>query len=238
MSGARTPWTMAVKRLMDVSGSLVGLIVLSPLLLLLSVLIRMTLGRPIFFRQVRAGQGGRPFRLWKFRTMTEAQDSSGRMLPDEERVTKLGSFIRSYSLDELPQLFNVLLGNMSLVGPRPLLLRYVDRYNDRQRLRLTVKPGVTGLAQVNGRNALDWDSRLELDAVYAEQVSLALDLRLLLKTVWKVARREGAAGGAGTIVEEFRGTSSGPAADGTARFPVKNNEPFRTSTAISVKRVR
>ena len=200
--------TRAIKRLVDISGSLAGLIVLSPLFLTLAALVKHRMGRPVFFRQLRAGQDGRPFRLWKFRTMTDARDSSGRLLPDDQRLTKLGSFLRSYSLDELPQMINVLLGDMSLVGPRPLLLRYVPRYNERQKLRLTVKPGITGLAQVNGRNTLDWSARLELDAVYAERVSLFLDLRLLLLTFWKVAAREGQGPGAGRdlVQEEFWGT--------------------------------
>jgi len=231
--------TLAIKRVLDISGSLAGLIVLSPLLLALSLLVKRTVGRPIFFCQVRAGQDGRPFRLWKFRTMTDAKDSSGRLLPDDQRLTKLGSFLRSYSLDELPQLINVLLGDMSLVGPRPLLLRYVPRYNERQKLRLTVKPGITGLAQVNGRNTLDWSERLELDAVYAERVSLFLDLRILLLTIWKVAARDGqrASAGRDLVQEEFWGTPGKPAV-GAGASPVEKQESLRTQAGIGAKQIR
>jgi len=231
--------TKAIKRLVDISGSLAGLIVLSPLFLTLAALVKHRMGRPVFFRQLRAGQDGRPFRLWKFRTMTDARDSSGRLLPDDQRLTKLGSFLRSYSLDELPQMINVLLGDMSLVGPRPLLLRYVPRYNERQKLRLTVKPGITGLAQVNGRNTLDWSARLELDAVYAERVSLFLDLQLLLLTLWKVAARDGQGPSAGRdlVQEEFWGTPNKPAV-GAGASPVEKQESLRTHTGVPAKQMR
>ncbi len=233
MSGSAHWPTLAAKRLVDVAGSLFGLVVLSPILLTTAVLVRRELGSPIFFRQVRAGENGRPFRVWKFRTMTDARDSSGHLLPDRERLGRFGVFLRSYSLDELPNLFSVLIGDMSLVGPRPLLLRYVPRYNERQRLRLEVKPGLTGLAQLAGRNSLDWDARLELDALYAERVSILLDLRLMVMTIWKVATREGVIPNAGSEMEEFWGTLGKPpgavsgGADEDESLPVQTGVPAR-----------
>jgi len=212
--------TLALKRLLDLTGAVLALAILSPLLLALSVLVHLKVGSPVFFRQVRAGKNGRPFRLWKFRTMTSARDATGQLLPDRDRLTKLGSSLRIYSLDELPNLFNVLVGNMSLVGPRPLLMRYVPRYSDRQRLRLQVKPGLTGLAQLSGRNALDWDARLELDAQYAERISVLLDVSLLLKTAWKVVTREGVM--VTGELEEFWGPSGKPA--GAASRGAEENE--------------
>ena len=212
--------TLALKRLLDLTGAVLARAILSPLLLALSVLVHLKVGSPVFFRQVRAGKNGRPFRLWKFRTMTSARDATGQLLPDRDRLTKLGSSLRIYSLDELPNLFNVLVGNMSLVGPRPLLMRYVPRYSDRQRLRLQVKPGLTGLAQLSGRNALDWDARLELDAQYAERISVLLDVSLLLKTAWKVVTREGVM--VTGELEEFWGPSGKPA--GAASRGAEENE--------------
>jgi sugar transferase EpsL len=227
--------TLAAKRLVDVVGSLFGLVVLSPILLTTAVLVRRELGPPIFFRQVRAGKNGRPFRVWKFRTMTDARDSTGRLLPDRERLGRFGIFLRSYSLDELPNLISVFTGEMSLVGPRPLLLRYVPRYNERQRLRLTVKPGLTGLAQLAGRNSLDWDARLELDALYAERVSILLDLRLILMTLGKVIAREGVIVSAGSDMEEFWGARGKPpgAASGGA-----DEDDSLPHTGIPAKQMR
>jgi lipopolysaccharide/colanic/teichoic acid biosynthesis glycosyltransferase len=227
---------MAAKRLVDIAGSLFGLIGLSPILVTIAVLVRRNLGSPIFFRQARAGKDGEPFRVWKFRTMTDARDSSGRLLPDRERLTPFGIFLRTYSLDELPNLLSVLLGDMSLVGPRPLLLRYVPRYNERQRLRLKVKPGLTGLAQLSGRNSLEWDARLELDAVYAERVSLLLDLRLILMTIWKVATREGVIVSAGSEMEEFWGTPGKP--PGAVSGGADEDEAPPRPTGIPAKRMR
>jgi len=220
MPGGPSWLTLALKRLLDLTGAVLALAILSPLLLALSVLVHLKVGSPVFFRQVRAGKQGRPFRLWKFRTMTSARDATGQLLPDRDRLTKLGSSLRIYSLDELPNLFNVLVGNMSLVGPRPLLMRYVPRYSDRQRLRLQVKPGLTGLAQLSGRNALDWDARLELDAQYAERISVLLDVSLLLKTAWKVVTREGVM--VTGELEEFWGPSGKPA--GAASRGAEENE--------------
>ena len=220
MPGGPSWLTLTLKRLLDLTGAVLALTILAPLLLALSVLVHLKVGSPVFFRQVRAGQQGRPFRLWKFRTMTNARDASGQLLPDRDRLTKLGTFLRIYSLDELPNLFNVLVGNMSLVGPRPLLMRYVPRYSERQRLRLQVKPGLTGLAQLSGRNALDWNARLELDAQYAERISVLLDISLLLKTAWKVATREGVM--VTGELEEFWGPGGKPA--GAASRGAEENE--------------
>jgi len=181
----------ALKRAFDICFSLGALALLWPVVLAVAIAIWATMGRPVFFRQVRAGKGGSRLRLWKFRTMTNARDASGNLLPDEERQTKLGTFLRSWSFDELPQFFNVLSGSMSVVGPRPLSYRYVARYNARQALRLTLKPGITGIAQTSGRRALDWPSRLEMDVFYVEHWSLRLDLRLILATVGKVFHRDG-----------------------------------------------
>jgi lipopolysaccharide/colanic/teichoic acid biosynthesis glycosyltransferase len=228
---------MAIKRLVDILGSAVGLILLSPLLLVLSLLVRRSMGPPVFFRQVRPGKDARPFRLWKFRTMTNARDSARRLLPDRERLTKLGTFMRTYSLDELPQLINVLIGDMSLVGPRPLLMRYVPRYNERQRLRLSVKPGITGLAQLSGRNALDWDARLELDASYAERVSFLLDMRLILMTIWKVAAREGVIVSAANEGDEFWGTLGKPP-PGASRLGAEEDESVPLHAGVPAKQMR
>lgn len=179
------------KRGMDVVGAVLGLVVLSPVLLVLAVLVRTRLGSPVLFTQVRPGLDGAPFRLHKFRTMTEKRGADGELLPDELRLTPFGQWLRATSLDELPELFDVLRGKMSLVGPRPLLMDYLERYDDRQATRHDVKPGITGWAQINGRNALDWDARLEADAWYVEHLSPLLDLRILVRTLVSVLRREG-----------------------------------------------
>jgi len=181
----------ALKRTLDLSVAALGLAVAAAPMLAIAAAIRWTMGSPVLFRQVRPGRGERRFCVYKFRTMNhEAQDADGRPLSDTERLTRLGLFLRRTSLDELPQLFNVLRGEMSLVGPRPLLERYLPYYTPRERLRFRVTPGITGLAQIRGRNTLPWDKRLELDAQYVEQWSLGLDLKILLRTVGKVLRRE------------------------------------------------
>ncbi|MFO0916748.1 MAG: sugar transferase [Planctomycetaceae bacterium] len=179
----------AGKRLLDVAVSLTALILFAPIMLVIAVLIAIRMGRPVVFRQVRPGVGARPFKILKFRTMRDAVDSHGNPLPDRDRLTKLGRMLRASSLDELPGLINVLKGDMSLVGPRPLLEEYDPYYTKRERLRFTVRPGVTGWAQVNGRNSLGWDQRLEHDVWYVEHCSLWLDLKILLMTVDKVLRR-------------------------------------------------
>lgn len=176
---------------MDVAGASVGLVVLSPALVVLVVLVRLRLGSPALFSQTRPGLHGQPFTLHKFRTMTEERDMDGELLPDAERLTHFGQWLRRTSLDELPELWDVLRGEMSLVGPRPLLMEYLEHYSPRQARRHEVRPGMTGLAQVNGRNALDWNQRLELDAQYVERVSPWLDVKILWQTLLIVLRREG-----------------------------------------------
>jgi lipopolysaccharide/colanic/teichoic acid biosynthesis glycosyltransferase/glycosyltransferase involved in cell wall biosynthesis len=180
-----------VKRALDVLGALVGMVVLTPVFAVVAVAIRWKMGRPVLFRHVRAGRNGCPFAVVKFRTLRDASGPDGRQLSDAERVTPLGWFLRRTSLDELPQLWNVLVGEMSLVGPRPLEDWYIPLYRERERLRLAVRPGLTGLAQISGRNLLPWDERLELDARYVEEWSLGLDLRILLRTVLMLFRGEG-----------------------------------------------
>ncbi len=209
------------KRTIDVVGALVGLIVLAPVFALVALAVWTRMGRPILFRQVRAGRDEKPFRLFKFRTMTNDRDPSGELRPDSVRLTRLGRFLRSSSLDELPQLINVLTGDLSLVGPRPLPLRYLPCYSDRQRQRHRVRPGITGLAQVNGRNELEWGPRLELDVTYCEQISLWLDLKILAATVREVALRRGAFDGG--KAQEFWGTQGKPA-DSLDSYPVEENE--------------
>ncbi|MEQ3636263.1 MAG: sugar transferase [Alcanivorax borkumensis] len=179
-----------MKRLMDIAGALCGLLVLGPVILLLAVLVRVKLGSPVLFRQVRPGMDGRAFQMAKFRTMTDARGTNGELLPDADRLTGFGQFLRSSSLDELPELWNVLKGDMSLVGPRPLLMEYLPLYSDRQARRHEVRPGITGWAQVNGRNALSWDEKFELDVWYVENRTLWLDIKILFLTVWKVIKRD------------------------------------------------
>ena len=179
------------KRAIDFTAALLGLFVLSPLLGILALLVRRQMGSPVLFRQQRPGLHGQPFMMNKFRTMTDARDADGNLLPDEDRLTGLGKFLRATSLDELPELLNVLKGEMSLIGPRPLLMRYLDRYTPEQARRHEVRPGITGWAQINGRNALSWEEKFALDVWYVDHCNLLLDVRILLLTVWKVIRREG-----------------------------------------------
>jgi lipopolysaccharide/colanic/teichoic acid biosynthesis glycosyltransferase len=180
-----------MKRSFDVLAAAAGLLVLSPLLLLVAVAVAATSGRPVLFRQVRPGWHGKPFTLLKFRTMREADDGDRRPAPDAERLTRLGRFLRASSIDELPELWNVLRGDMSLVGPRPLLMEYLPLYSAEQRRRHEVRPGITGWAQVNGRNAITWEEKFAYDVWYVEHRSFLLDLRILLRTVARVVRREG-----------------------------------------------
>ncbi|MCC5914784.1 MAG: sugar transferase [Balneolaceae bacterium] len=180
-----------LKRFFDFIASLIGLLLLSPILLIVSILVWIKLGRPVFFTQVRPGLHGKPFKMIKFRTMTNDRDEQGDLLPNEERMTRFGKFLRSASLDELPELFNVLKGDMSLVGPRPLLMEYLPYFTAEQNRRHDVKPGITGWAQVNGRNAIGWDQKLGLDIWYVENRSLLLDLKILWLTLYKVVRRDG-----------------------------------------------
>lgn len=195
------------KRTLDLTGAGLGLILLAPLLGLIAFLVWRDLGRPVFFKQVRPGLEGKPFELIKFRTMTDERDADGNPLPNEVRLTPLGRALRALSLDELPELFNVLKGDMSLVGPRPLLMRYLPRYSPEQRRRHEVKPGITGWAQVNGRNAISWEDKFALDVWYVDNLSLALDLKILALTVLKVLRREGVDQPGRVGSEEFLGSN-------------------------------
>ncbi|WP_287195827.1 sugar transferase [Syntrophothermus sp.] len=200
-----TPMSKAAKRVIDVLISGLGLIVLTPAIFVVSFLIFITMGKPVLFTQERPGKHGRIFRLIKFRTMTKERDAEGNLLPDEQRLTRLGRFLRSTSLDELPELFNVLKGDMSLVGPRPLLPQYLDRYTPEQARRHEVKPGITGWAQVNGRNAITWEEKFTLDVWYVDNWSLWLDIKILALTLIKVFKREGISAAGEATMPEFTG---------------------------------
>jgi len=182
---------LLIKRLFDIIVSLTLIILLAPLILFIALLIWVTMGRPILFRQRRVGYQGQVFTIYKFRTMTEERDENGNLLPDEQRLTRFGRFLRETSLDELPELFNVLKGDMSLVGPRPLLVEYLPYYTPEERKRHNMRPGITGWAQVNGRNAITWDQKLALDVWYVDNWSLWLDFKIILMTIIKVIKREG-----------------------------------------------
>lgn len=193
------------KPLIDKIGAAVGLVSLSPVLLVLGLVVRMRLGHPVLFRQTRPGLYGRPFIMYKYRTMTNEQGDDGTLLPDAQRMTSLGRFLRSTSLDELPELWNVLRGDMSLVGPRPLLMSYLDRYTPEQARRHEVKPGITGLAQVNGRNTLSWEERFRLDVEYVDSISLTVDLEILYKTILNVFARKGITADEHVTMPEYLG---------------------------------
>ena len=199
-------FNLILKRLMDILGSGAGLVLLSPFLLVVALLVRVKLGCPVFFRQQRPGLNGKPFMLVKFRTMTDERDQKGNLLPDEVRLTRFGQFLRSTSIDELPELWNVFVGEMSLVGPRPLLMQYLNRYTIEQARRHEVKPGITGWAQVNGRNALTWEEKFKLDVWYVENLSFWLDTRILFATFLKVLKREGISGEGHATMQEFLGS--------------------------------
>ncbi|MDI5984984.1 sugar transferase [Halomonas sp. M4R5S39] len=194
-----------MKRLLDILAALVALILISPLLVVVALLVWLKLGSPVLFRQTRPGLYGRPFQMIKFRTMREAFDERGEPLPNAERLTRFGQWLRASSLDELPELWNVVRGDMSLVGPRPLLMEYLPLYDAHQFRRHEARPGVTGWAQVNGRNALTWDEKFDLDVWYVDHRSLGLDLRILLLTVKKVVVREGIAHDGDVAMPRFRG---------------------------------
>ena len=193
------------KRFFDVLLSGCALIVLSPVLLIVAVLVRTKLGSPVIFCQERPGKNEKIFRMYKFRSMTDARDENGELLPDEVRLTRLGRILRSTSLDELPELWNILKGDMSIVGPRPLLVKYLPLYNEEQRHRHDVRPGLTGLAQVNGRNAITWEDRFAYDVRYVSRITAWGDLKILFQTVYRVARREGISSGSSATMEELRG---------------------------------
>lgn len=196
------------KRFFDLAAVIPSVIILSPLLILIGIFVRMRIGSPVLFRQVRPGLRGKPFTIYKFRTMTDERDADGCLLPDSERLMKLGRFLRSTSLDELPELFNVIKGDMSIVGPRPLLIQYLDRYTPEQARRHEVKPGLTGWAQVNGRNAITWEEKFALDVWYVDNWSLWLDVKIIAMTIMSVLKREGISQEGEATAAEFMGQNS------------------------------
>lgn len=198
-------FSLFIKRSFDIIAALGGLIVLSPIMIICAILIKFKLGSPIFFKQKRIGKGNKEFEMIKFRTMKESVDKNGNQLPDSERMTKLGKILRSLSIDELPELINILKGDMSLIGPRPLLVQYLPIYNERQIRRHEVLPGLTGWAQVNGRNNLTWNEKFELDVYYVENFSLKLDIKIFFLTFYKVFKRDGISQEGQVTVEFFNG---------------------------------
>ena len=203
--GKQGVYARYIKRILDVLLSGCALIVLSPVLLIVAVLVRTKLGSPVIFCQERPGKNEKIFKMYKFRSMTDARDENGELLPDEIRLTKFGRALRSTSLDELPELWNIFKGDMSIVGPRPLLVKYLPRYNEEQHHRHDVTPGLTGWAQVNGRNALSWEDKFRLDVWYCEHVSFSLDVKVIFLTVKCVLHHEGISGADSATMEEFRG---------------------------------
>lgn len=196
-----------IKRSIDVLASSIGLVLLSPILVIVAILVRIKLGSPIFFTQNRVGKDGKIFKMIKFRTMLDATDKWGEPLPDEERLTSFGKLLRSTSLDELPELINVLKGDMSLVGPRPLLVEYIELYSEEQFRRHEVRPGITGWAQVNGRNTLAWNERFKMDVDYVDSQDLAFDIKILFLTVFKVLKRDGISQEGNVTMEKFDGSN-------------------------------
>lgn len=194
-----------LKRLFDIAVSATGLIISAPITLTTAAIIAKKLGKPVLFRQVRPGQDGKPFEIYKFRTMSDKRDENGELLPDDQRMTSVGTFIRKSSIDELPQLINVLKGDISLVGPRPLLMEYLPLYNDEQKKRHNVKPGITGWAQVNGRNAISWDEKFKLDVWYAENQSFKLDMYIIYKTIINILQRKDINAPNHVTAEKFKG---------------------------------
>lgn len=195
-----------MKRLLDILLAGLGLLLLTPCFLLLFIIVRVKMGAPVIFSQVRPGVNGYPFRMYKFRTMLNAYDGHGNLLHDEQRMTTFGRFLRASSLDELPELWNVLKGEMSLVGPRPLLMEYLPLYSAEQARRHQVRPGITGWAQVNGRNAISWEQKFELDVWYVDNQSLWLDIKILFLTVFKVFKRDGISSDQHVTMEKFKGS--------------------------------
>lgn len=205
------PTYRAVKRVLDIAGATAGLVLSAPVMAGVAFAVRLSMGSPVIFRQVRPGLNGRPFPLYKFRTMREPRPGEDRFESDGARLTPVGRFLRATSLDELPTLWNVVRGDMSLVGPRPLLMEYLERYSPEQARRHEVKPGITGLAQVRGRNSLSWEEKFELDVWYVEHASLGLDLRILAETFVQVALRRGIRHGDHPTMPQFRGSEVGVA---------------------------
>lgn len=202
-----TFYEKCIKRFLDILLSAIAIIFLSPLFVVISLMVKIKLGSPILFSQERPGKFGEIFVLRKFRTMTDEVDPlTGGLLPDEQRLTRFGCFLRSTSLDELPELFNILKGDMSIVGPRPLLVRYLPRYNEKQMHRHDVRPGLTGFAQANGRNAISWEEKFDMDVYYTEHISFLFDLKVILQTVKAVICRDGINSDTCATMEEFMGT--------------------------------
>lgn len=224
---------LVAKRAVDIAGAIIALVLLAPVMFATALLVRLRIGSPVLYGQVRVGAWEKPIRIWKFRTMTDERGPDGQLLPDEQRLTAAGRWLRERSLDELPQLLNVLRGDVSLVGPRPLLVRYLSRYNQRQRRRHDVKPGITGWAQVHGRNALDWPKRLELDVWYVDHASFGLDLRIMTFTVLRTLQRDDVRAGGGADFDEFWGDEVPPPA-GPRAFPVETDEAWPTQLNDSV----
>lgn len=195
-----------IKRILDIISSLLAIIILSPLLAVTAVLVKTKLGSPVLFKQERPGKDEKIFTLMKFRTMTDERDENGELLPDEVRLTKFGKFLRSTSIDELPELFNILKGDMSVIGPRPLLVEYIPRYNEHQHRRHEVRPGLSGWAQVNGRNTVSWEDKFDMDVHYVDNYSLAMDVKILFMTVLNVLKREGISSETSATMEVFMGT--------------------------------
>lgn len=196
-----------IKRILDIISSLLAIIILSPLLAVTAVLVKTKLGSPVLFKQERPGKDEKIFTLIKFRTMTDERDENGELLPDEVRLTKFGKFLRSTSIDELPELFNILKGDMSVIGPRPLLVEYIPRYNEHQHRRHEVRPGLSGWAQVNGRNTVSWEDKFDMDVHYVDNYSFAMDVKILFMTVLNVIKKEGISSETSATMEVFMGTS-------------------------------
>jgi len=207
-SSTNTIYAKYIKRILDIVLSLIAIIVLSPLLLILCLLVKIKLGSPVIFAQDRPGKDEKIFRLFKFRSMTDERDTQGNLLPDDVRLTSFGKKLRSTSLDELPELFNILKGDMSIVGPRPLLVEYLDLYNDEQKHRHDVRPGLTGLAQTNGRNEISWESRFLLDIEYVNALSFLMDMNILIDTIKVVFKREGISSETSVTMEDFTGNEN------------------------------
>lgn len=195
------------KRILDFILSFLAVVILSPVMVIVALLVRVKLGSPVLFKQARPGKDERIFHMYKFRSMTDDRDENGQLLPDEVRLTSFGKLLRSTSLDELPELFNILKGDMSIVGPRPLLVQYLPLYNEEQKHRHDVRPGITGYAQANGRNAITWEERFEMDVYYTRHLSLRMDLGILFRTVKVVLKREGISSETAATMEVFRGNS-------------------------------
>ncbi len=196
-----------IKRILDIISSLLAIIILSPLLAVTAVLVKTKLGSPVLFKQERPGKDEKIFTLMKFRTMTDERDENGELLPDEVRLTKFGKFLRSTSIDELPELFNILKGDMSVIGPRPLLVEYIPRYNEHQHRRHEVRPGLSGWAQVNGRNTVSWEDKFDMDVHYVDNYSFVMDVKILFMTVLNVLKKEGISSETSATMEVFMGTS-------------------------------